>query len=86
MKKDFQCDFNYKLVYLLLLAACLPSKARLRLNVHRAIKPQRLQLLAKMLQRSSTMLQLLAKILHTLLHQQRPVAVANEVDAAVDTS
>lgn len=79
MKKDFQCDFNYKLVYLLLLAACLPSKARLRLNVHRAIKPQRLQLLAKMLQ-------LLAKILHTLLHQQRPVAVANEVDAAVDTS
>ena len=81
MKKDFQCDFNFKLVYSLLLAACLPSKAKLKLSVHRAIKPQR------WLRHSSKTLQLLAKILRTLLHQQRPVVVANEVvDAVVDTN
>ena len=79
MKKDFQCDFNYKLIYLLLLAACLLSKAKLRLSVHRAIKPQR-----QLLQPSLKALQLLLKILRTLLNQQQPVVGANELVDVVD--
>ena len=78
MKKDFQCDFNYKRVYSLLLAAYLLSVAKLKLNVHHAIKRQQLpRPLAKALQPTFKTLQHLFKIhLRTLLNQQ-PVADAD---------
>jgi len=75
MKKDFQCDYKYKLAYSLLLAVCLLSKVKLRLSVHHAIKPQRYLLVLP----SAMLLLPSAKKLSTLQHQRGLVVVANEV-------